>query len=340
MEGLLMNNQEYVKQIMSSIQSYMTQNNITQKKLENLCKEKNVPVSQGTISNAFLKPSSVRLTTLINICDGLDINLSSLMNSIELSQKLPDSSDNLMIYDTSDPCYRGYLNQYHIYFLSTDEKKIGELVHGILDFKKGDTPGPCKAFLELDTGDQDPRTKKLRIKKYTGDMVISRVGCIYCNLISYEFGDIWTLVFNHLQLNLGSFIGGIGGGITSSTGGTRVPTIHKVFLSSTKLTDEQQFYVCGLLRLYRDEITISTQQLDTLMMDSKLDLKFKRNIERVLAKPETFYSIPVESLKSSVPSKNYVKMLSMLLQYSSMPYNDKITMVETDLAQYIIRPSE
>lgn len=99
-------------------------------------------------------------------------------------------------------------------------------------------------------------------------------------------------------------------------------------------------YVCGLLRLYRDEITISTQQLETLMMDSKLDLKFKRNIERVLAKPETYYSIPVESLKSSVPSKNYVKMLSMLLQYSSMPYNDKITISETGLAPYIISLGE
>ncbi|CUN07742.1 antitoxin HipB [Dorea longicatena] len=335
-----MNNQEYVEKILELIKSHMKQNNITQKKLVELCKGKKIKISQGTISNAFNTPSSVRLTTLINICDGLNISLSTLMKNIELSLKLPEPSDNLIVYDTSDPAYRGYLNSYHVYFLSTDEKKVGELVHGILNFKNSNTPGPCKALLELNTGDQDPYTKKIHIKKYTGDMIISRVGCIYCNLISYEYGDIWTLVFNHLQLNFDSFIGGIGGGITSSAGGTRIPTIHKVFLSSTELTEDQQFYVCGLLRLYRDEITISTQQLNTLMNDSKLDLKFKRNIERILAKPEIFYSIPVESLKSSVPNKNYVKMLSMLLQYSSMPYNDKITMAETDLAQYIIRPSE
>ena len=35
-----MNNQEYVKKIVSYIRSYMEQNNITQKKLESLCKEK------------------------------------------------------------------------------------------------------------------------------------------------------------------------------------------------------------------------------------------------------------------------------------------------------------
>ena len=82
-----MNNQEYVKKIVSYIRSYMEQNNITQKKLESLCKEKDAAVSQGTISNIFAKPSSARLSTLINICDGLDISLSSLMKNIELSQK-------------------------------------------------------------------------------------------------------------------------------------------------------------------------------------------------------------------------------------------------------------
>ena len=39
-----------------------------------------------------------------------------------LSQESSEISDNLMIYDTSDPSYRGYLKQYHIYFLSTNEK--------------------------------------------------------------------------------------------------------------------------------------------------------------------------------------------------------------------------
>ena len=56
-----MNNQEYVKKIVSYIRSYMEQNNITQKKLESLCKEKDAAVSQGTISNIFAKPSSARL---------------------------------------------------------------------------------------------------------------------------------------------------------------------------------------------------------------------------------------------------------------------------------------
>ena len=255
-----MNNQEYVKKIVSYIRSYMEQNNITQKKLESLCKEKDAAVSQGTISNIFAKPSSARLSTLINICDGLDISLSSLMKNIELSQKLPDPSSNLMIYDTSDPSYRGYFKKYFIYFLSTDEKNNGELVYGELDFKNRNAPSPCEASLELYTGEPDPDTNISRTKSYTGDMVISRVGCIYCNLVSYEYGDIWTLAFNHLQLNIHSFIGAIGCGITSASGSKRFPTIHKVFLSSTELSEEQQRYVSGLLRLYRDEITISKKQ--------------------------------------------------------------------------------
>lgn len=333
-----MNNQEYVKKIVSYIRTYMEKNNITQKKLESLCREKNIAVSQGTISNIFSKPSSARLSTLINICDGLDISLSSLMKSIELSKKSPDPSTNLMIYDTSDPSYRGYLKKYHIYFLTTNEKNNGQLVHGILDFKKQNTPSPCKAILSLDTGDLDPNTNKPLTKTYSGEMVISRVGCIYCNLISYEYGDIWTLAFNHIQLNMRSFIGAIGCGITSSSGSMRVPTIHKVFLSSTELTEDQKCYVGGLLRLYLDDITISKQQLNAFMNNSDLDVKFKNNIERVLSKPETFYNIPLNMITPRVPNESYTKSLSLLLQYSAMPFNDKITRSETDLAPYIISP--
>lgn len=63
-----MDNLEYVKKIVSYISSYMEQNNITQKKLETLCKEKNSPVSQGTISNIFSKKSSARLSMVAPSC--------------------------------------------------------------------------------------------------------------------------------------------------------------------------------------------------------------------------------------------------------------------------------
>ena len=169
-------------------------------------------------------------------------------------------------------------------------------------------------------------------------MVISRVGCLYCNLVSYEYGDIWTLVYNHIQLNLNSFIGAIGCGITSSSGSMRVPTIHKVFLSSTELTEDQQCYAGGLLRLYRDDITITKQQLNAFMNNSNLDLKFKSNIERILATPEIVYTIPLNMITPSVVTESYAKSLSLLLQYSSMPSNNKVTKGETDLAPHIISP--
>ena len=85
-------------------------------------------------------------------------------------------------------------------------------------------------------------------------------------------------MFNHLQLNINSFIGAIGCGITSSSGSMRFPTIHKVFLSSSELTEEQQRYVGGLLRLYRDEIIISKQQLEAFLNHPDSDRKFKNNI--------------------------------------------------------------
>lgn len=133
---------------------------------------------------------------------------------------------------------------------------------------------------------------------------------------------------------------GIGCGITSASGSKRFPTIHKVFLSSTELSEEQQRYVSGLLRLYRDEITISKKQLNAFMNHSGLDLKFKSNIERALTTPETFYNIPINMIQPPVPNEKYAQELSLLLQYSSMPCNDKITKDETDLAPCIISPGK
>ena len=92
--------------------------------------------------------------------------------------------------------------------------------------------------------------------------------------------------------------------------------------------------------VYRDEITISKQQLSTFMNHPGLDIKLKSNIERILAKPETFYNIPLNMISPPVATESYAKSLSLLLQYSNMPYNDKVTIDETDLAPYIISPSK
>ena len=331
-----MNNQNTVIKLITSIQEFMSQNNITQQNLAEICKEKSAPVSQSTISNMFKNPSSVRLSTLINVCDGLGLNLSELMAKIEFADTLPTPTINRLVYDISDPAYKGYLNTYHIYFLSTNEAQDGRLVHGILEFKENHPLSSCEALLNLDTGDKSKETNTPIIKAYTGDMVISRIGCFYCNLRSYEYGDIWTLIFNHLQLNYNSFLGSIGCGITTSSGGTRLPTIHKVFLSSKELSEENQTYILGLLRLYRNNITISSQQLNIFMNNPDLDPRFKRNIERFLDKPETFYNIPVDLLRPSVSSENFSKMLALLLQYSTMDCNNKITQNEAILASYII----
>lgn len=55
---------------------------------------------------------------------------------------------------------------------------------------------------------------------------------------------------------------------------------------------------------------------------------------------EIYYNIPLNMIKPSVINESYTKELSILLQYSSMPCNDKITKEETDLAPYIISPGK
>lgn len=133
-----MDNDQILLIIVEKIKDEMKRRNFSQNDLaefcEKKCKEKDPKskgVSQSTISNIFKKTSSLRLSTLLKVCDCLDLNLFAIFRSI--SNSLATKAENMLIFDIKDPAFRGYISNMFIYFLSTNTTESTELIYGELE---------------------------------------------------------------------------------------------------------------------------------------------------------------------------------------------------------------
>ena len=150
--------------------------------LAKICAEKAGKMSPRTIDYMFKAPSSTTISTLLKICDGLDLNLTAILHSIEIAKTASEKNQQKLIYDISNPAYYGYTGKYHVFFLSTaansEEYQNKPLTHGILQL--GDIYGTneCSAILDLDSGDLTPEGEPFS-KHYEGTLVYSSTKMIF-----------------------------------------------------------------------------------------------------------------------------------------------------------------
>ena len=71
-----MNNQEILRKIVNYIENVMKEKSLTSRDLADICVKKTGKMSPRTIDNMFKTPSSTTLSTLLKVCDGLDLNLT------------------------------------------------------------------------------------------------------------------------------------------------------------------------------------------------------------------------------------------------------------------------
>ena len=81
-----MNNQEILRQIVDYIKSVMDERSLSSRDLAKICAEKAGKMSPRTIDYMFKAPSSTTISTLLKICDGLDLNLTAILHSIEIAK--------------------------------------------------------------------------------------------------------------------------------------------------------------------------------------------------------------------------------------------------------------
>ena len=69
-----MNNQEILQKIVAYIEAIMVDKSMTSRDLAEICAKRSGKMSPRTIDKMFKTPSSTTLSTLLKVCDGLDLN--------------------------------------------------------------------------------------------------------------------------------------------------------------------------------------------------------------------------------------------------------------------------
>lgn len=318
-----MENKEVIHATINYIREYVTTENISQEKVREMCIDKGYTISQGSISNMFNRPSSTTLSTLLKVCDGLEINLLEIFNHVYRSQ-IGENSQGKLIYNINDDAYEGYKNTFHIYFLPTTNNNGLYQHHGILHLNDLHNLGECNAHFKLDTGEKNSDGSPF-IKIYNGQFVISKMGCAYISLISEKYGDMWFLIINHDYLNKKQLICTLANAVTASSGRVRYPTLHRAVLSREELDDNVLTYIRGFLHLSSDEVIVSSEQFNAFLDEATLSKKAKEKLTSLKENSESFFSFSKSILETSLSHSEYAYVISQLVNYSVAPKNNKVT---------------
>ena len=349
-----MTNKEILQAIIDKIKQEMKRQNLSQEDLANLCtkkiKEKDPHakgISQSSISNILKKPSSATLSNLLKICDGLDLSLFAIFRSINTSLA---TNNNALLYKISNPAFKGYSSEseMYIYFLSTESNHADELICAELEMGDFYHTNECIVRLQIDTNQHNKNEHTPNYKKYQGNMIIYHNASIFIHLLSCDSGDVWSLIFNHGDLNTNPLTCSLGCAVTLSSGkGHRYPTIHFAYLSTKKLSLEARALTKDLLRLHSEHIIISAKNLDLFFKSEDVDDAFKNKLRSTIAEKTSTYSkwhdsdsylLPIKALESSSPinSQKTYEAIARLLHYSSNPSSYTISPEEDNKLHHLL----
>ncbi|MGN0482582.1 MAG: helix-turn-helix domain-containing protein [Lachnospiraceae bacterium] len=323
--------------VSQNLKLIMKQKKITQKSLAEKCMQKGLSISQGTISNVLNNTSSCSISTLEKICVGLDIEISQVF-SPPMSPKREDTvSYQNLITNPSDSAFRGYLQTFHVYFYQTAGKN-SELLQGELTFSPSQDKTICKAHFILHapiTGSDADHASSIE-KIYTGSLSISlTMQVCFCELYSDALGEMCFLIFKHFYLFNSPLTCIMANAITTSSGVSRRPTVHRICLSSQKLSDEQLSYLKGQLLLNGAEIVISDKKLEAFKKSPQVSKNFLPVLENAVQR-NVYHSISESRLMAgALPEQELIQMISLLRSYSSAPKYSKVS-AKTDENLFIL----
>lgn len=328
-----MENKEIIFAAIEYIKNHIKSQNMSQVNVREKCLEKGYTISQGCISNMFNKPLSTTLSSLMIVCEGLDINIVGLFKNVYQSQT---DQKTRFIYNIDDDAYDGYRNEFHIYFLPTSENSNMSQHHAILKLSDQYNMGECNAHIELDTGEKNDDGTPF-IKIYEGRLVISKAHCAYISLLSEKYGDMCFLIFNHDYLNRKPLICTLANAVTASSGRIRYPTLHRVLISRVELDFNTLRYIRGFLRINPDEnIVLSGENFNEFLSIEDFPETIKEQLVSLQKDSKPFYSLSKNALKDVLPKTEYSYIISRLLDYSIASKNNKVTEIDDNEVFQII----
>lgn len=326
---------KYEKKVMKNIRHIMHEHGITQKILA-----ENSGINQSTLSKLLSGKASFTLEHIAKIARALNIDAADLVsfrpgtvitNTCFSSHYIPEN-DNL-VCSINRPAFKGYIgNKYYLYFYSTISSEA-KLIHGELTLSASDE-NRCRVNLEIYTGKIDVSGTPIR-KVYTGDMVISiSMGSCYCTLTNAEIGELCFLSFHHMFLFSQDILCRIGAVLTTSSGGNRRPTLHRMVISKYEFNldedSEDLHFLKGQLKLNSSRVLISKKEFQALLKkyasDSDVSLKKFFSSFQNLAEQEEYYEIEESTLLGiNIPVGTKINGISLLREASTSDKYNKIS---------------
>lgn len=339
--------QNYEKKVLNNIRSIMLDHQVTQKILA-----QKSGINQSTLSKLLSGKSGFTLEHIAKIAQALKVDAADLVsfharpltvdNNLYSSHFIPEN-DNL-VCSVTRPAFKGYIgNKYYLYFYSTISSET-KLIQGELTLTASEE-NRCNINLEIYTGQIDVSGNPIK-KIYTGDMVISiSLASCYCTLTNAEIGELCFLSFHHMFLFSQDILCRVGAVLTTSSGGNRRPTLHRMIISKYAFDldedSEDLHFLKGQLKLNSSKILISEKEFDALVKQcsSEADGNLKKFFSsfKDLAEHEEYYQIEESSLLgTNVPVDTKINGISLLRKASaSSKYNKISSKCDEFLFEYI-----
>lgn len=338
--------EKYYLRVAENINKIIETKNLTQNEVVEKCKKVGMSISQATLSNIRKvstkkdeeiplseekKPLKITLSTVLSICKGLDISIYEVLPEVIdekvliRKEKIEKENENILF----EEAYRGYMGEYHVYFFPTISNK-DELLHGKLkiSFPNAEENVP-NARLILYTGDKKNIDGKIVevTKEYEGEFRISLpMQSGYCILKNTKMGEQCFFIFHHWHIFSNDLLCRVAVVATTSAGSNRRPTLHRLYISRTELTEENKKYIRGQLRLNGAEILISKKEYNKFKSSENIPTEFLRVFEKE-AKIEEYYNVTEAKLSGdNMSEKEFAQIISVLRDYSVAPKYNKVSM--------------
>lgn len=316
-----MKNADIIKSVADYIETVAKSRNLTHRDIAELCSKKGANVAQTTISKMFSKPSSTTISTLLKVCDGLDLNLSTIFHAMENMKTAGKNSENRFRNDIKEDAFLLYSGNYHIFFLSTTPNTDVKLVHGILKLGDLHSSGECTASLRINTGDLNDKGEPA-YKFFEGRLTYSTTGIMFCSLACARYGDMWHLTFPHVKLNIKALSCTMGCATTSCSGPIAYPAIHRFCFCSAseypKISPETKKEIMGILRMCNETLFIRKDILENYIKSKNNANKLINHIEHYLDIADIYYAIPKETFKRDADAETFAHTMAELALLSDM----------------------
>lgn len=333
----------YVDAVINRINSTMKEKKITYASLA-----EKTDLNTSTISKILNKKMKLNLEHLFIICKALKINPSKILilpeeyedeftNESGLFRDKVFKNNDTLIRNPKHFAFKGYVDQtFFVYFYSTISSETS-LINGELKFEVSEAENYCKATFKLKTGKKDFEDNDI-YKMYTGELLISlSMGCCYCILMNSITGEFCFLNFRHLFLFHQNLICRVAAALTTSSGESKLPTIHRALISYRELhftddNDSDLDFIQGQLRLNNSGIVIQKEKFEKEYNELCKKVSISENVNQlittVLSKEYIHDCYMIDEAR--VRGENYsdaekIKAINILRDLSMSPKYNKIS---------------